>query len=74
MATFKLEKSGINKHVGHLLLDKNKEVIDASATCMQMLELDLQRFSKIKAKLDISLLLPQLFGANYYQFINKQGC
>lgn len=71
VATFKLEKSGINKNVGHMILDKNKEVIDASSSCMQMLEIDLQKFQKLKAKLDISLLLPQLFGANYYQFINK---
>ena len=74
VATFKLEKSGINKNVAHLILDKNKEVIDASSTCLSMLDIDLAKFQKMKAKLDISLLLPSLFGANYYQFINKTGC
>ena len=66
MATFKVEKSGINKNVAHLILDKQKEVIDISATCITMLDIDLNKYARMKAKFDISLLLPTLFGANYY--------
>jgi PAS domain S-box-containing protein len=72
-ATFKVEKSGINKNVAYLILDKNKILVDASASAIQMLELDLQRFSRIKARLDISQHLPSLFGQNYYQYVNKAG-
>ena len=68
-----MEKSSINKNVAHLILDKQKEVIDISATCITMLDIDLLKFSRMKAKFDISLLLPTLFGANYYQFQNKVG-
>ena len=41
MGTFKVEKNGINKNVAHLILDKNKEVIDVSSSCIQMLDIDL---------------------------------
>ena len=68
-----MEKNGINKNVAHLLLDKNREVIEISSSCIQMLEVDLMKFNKIKAKFDIQVLLPTLFGANYYQFQNKAG-
>lgn len=68
-----MEKNGINKNVAHLLLDKNREVIDISSSCIQMLEIDLSKFQKMKARLDIQALLPTLFGANYYQFQNKTG-
>lgn len=68
-----MEKNGINKNVAHLILDKNREVIDISSSCIQMLEIDLQKFQKLKAKFDIQTLLPTIFGANYYQFQNKAG-
>jgi hypothetical protein len=73
VATFKVEKSGINKNVAHLILDKQREVIDISSSCITMLDIDLNKFNKMKAKFDISLLLPTLFGASYYQFQNKAG-
>jgi len=38
-----------------------------------LLEIDLKQLQRKKAKLDIAILLPTLFGANYYQFINKAG-
>jgi hypothetical protein len=34
VATFKIEKSGINKNTAYLILDKNKEVIDISSSCI----------------------------------------
>jgi hypothetical protein len=40
-ATFKVEKSGINKNVAYLILDKNKHIHEASATAISMLEIDL---------------------------------
>jgi hypothetical protein len=66
VATFKIEKSYINKNVAHLILDKNKEVIDVSASCISMLDINLNKLFKKKAKFDIAVLLPTLFGANYY--------
>jgi PAS domain S-box-containing protein len=40
-ATFKVEKSGINKNVAYLILDKNKNLVEASASALAMLEIDL---------------------------------
>jgi hypothetical protein len=40
-ATFKVEKSVINKNVAYLILDRNKHILEASATAMNMLEIDL---------------------------------
>lgn len=53
-AIFKVEKSGINKNVAYLILDKNKFLIEASASAISMLEIDLQKFQKMKAKFDIA--------------------
>jgi hypothetical protein len=39
-----------------------------------MLDINLVKLFKKKAKFDIAILLPTLFGANYYQFVNKAGC
>jgi len=39
-----MEKNGINKNVAHLVLDKNREVLDISSTCIQMLDIDLNKF------------------------------
>lgn len=44
VATFKVEKSGVNKNVAHLLLDRNKEVVDISSSCLTMLDIDLNKF------------------------------
>jgi hypothetical protein len=38
-----------------------------------MLEIDLNKFQKIKAFFDISKHLPSLFGPNFYQYVNKAG-
>ncbi len=72
-ATFKLEKSGINKNVCYLLLDNNRNLLDSSASAMAMLEIDAQRFQRIKAKVSIDKHLPSLFGQNYCQHINTAG-
>ena len=65
-ASFKVEKSGINKSVAYLILDKNKVIHDASASAIAMLEIDLHKFEKIRAYFDISKHLPSLFGPNFY--------
>jgi ABC-type lipoprotein release transport system permease subunit len=72
-ATFKVEKSGINKNVAYLILDKNKNILEASSSAITMLEIDLQKFQKMKAYFDISKHLPSLFGPNFYQYVNKAG-
>ena len=63
----------MNKSIAYLLLNKNKEVVDISATCISMLDINLEKLHRKKAKFDINVLLPTLFGANYYQFVNKAG-
>ena len=40
-ATIKVEKSGINKNVAYLIIDKQKNLMEASATAISMLEIDL---------------------------------
>jgi hypothetical protein len=61
-----MEKNGINKNVSYLIVDKNKEVIDISSSCIGMLDINTEKLFKKKAKFDITILLPTLFGANYY--------
>ena len=56
------------------MLDKYKEIVDISASCFTLLDIRLHELIKKKAKFDIAILLPTLFGANYYQFVNKAGC
>lgn len=72
-ATFKQEKSGINKNVSYLILDNQRNLLETSASAISMLELDAQRFLRLKAKVSIERHLPSLFGPNYYQYINKNG-
>ena len=38
-----------------------------------MLDIDNNKLFKKKARFDITILLPTLFGGNYYQFV-KGGC
>jgi len=66
VATFKQEKTYINKNVAYIMLDKYKEIVDISASCFTLLDIRLQELQKKKAKFDIAILLPTLFGANYY--------
>ena len=34
IGTFKIEKSGVNKNVAYVIVDKNKEIVDISASCI----------------------------------------
>ena len=56
-----------------MILDKNKNIHEASASAIAILEIDLHKFEKIKALFDISKHLPSLFGPNFYQYVNKAG-
>lgn len=38
-----------------------------------MLELDIEKIFRKKAKFDINALLPTLFGVSCYQYVNKTG-
>ena len=68
-----MEKNAINKYVAYLILDKNKNLVDASASAIQMLDIDLHKIARMKARFDIQQHLSSLFGQNAYQYINKAG-
>ena len=61
VATFKVEKAGINKHVAHLILNKDKEILDISPTCFHMLGISIDLLNKKQVYYDIQSMLPQLF-------------
>ena len=48
-----MEKNAINKYVAYLILDKNKNLVDASASAIQMLDIDLHKIARMKARFDI---------------------
>ena len=73
MATFKVEKTGINKSVAHIIINKNREVLDVTASCISMLGIDLDQLQKKRAKFEISTLMPSLFSANNFRYTNKAG-
>jgi hypothetical protein len=73
VATFKVEKTGINKNVAHIIFDKNKEIMDISPSCLTMLGISYDKLSKKSILYDIPSLLPQLFQSNQQAYSNKAG-
>jgi hypothetical protein len=59
--------------VAYLIIDKQKNLMEASASAIAMLDIDLQRFHKLKARFDITQHLPSLFGGSYNLYSNKAG-
>lgn len=64
VATFKVEKTGINKNVCHMLLNKNKEIQDITPSCLKMLGISYEKINKKIIFYDMPTILPQLFQAN----------
>eukprot|EP00347_Sterkiella_histriomuscorum_P000937 403373955 len=73
VATFKVEKTGINKNVCHMLLNKNKEVQDITPSCLKMLGISYEKINKKIIYYDMPTVMPQLFQANQQQYQNKAG-
>jgi hypothetical protein len=68
VATFKIEKPGLNKNVCDILLNKKKEVIDASPGCENLLGISFNSVNRKQVYYDMPTLLPSLFlntSANY---------
>ena len=61
MATFKVEKTGINKNVAHIIFNKNKEIMDISPSCIQMLDISYDKLYRKNIFYDMPTILPQLF-------------
>lgn len=61
VATFKVEKTGINKSVAHMLLSKDKQLLDISPSCISMLGITIDRLTKKQIYYDMQSILPQLF-------------
>jgi len=61
VATFKLEKSGINKQIAHVLLSPQKELMDISASTISLLDISLEKLQKRNIYYDVKELLPDLF-------------
>ena len=73
VATFKVEKTGINKNVCHLLLTKNKEIADITPQCLKMLGISYEKLNKRIIYYDAQSMMPQLFSASSSQYSNKAG-
>ena len=61
MATFKVEKNGINKSSAFLLFDKSGELVDVSPSCLQLLGISHDSLSSKQIYFDVEQLFPQLF-------------
>lgn len=64
VATFKVEKTGINKQVCHLLLTKGKELADITAASLRMLGISHDKIQKKIVYYDMPSLFPQLFSGS----------
>jgi hypothetical protein len=73
VATFKVEKTGINKSVAHMLLSKDKELLDISPSCITMLGITIDKLSKKQIYYDMQSIMPQLFQASSQTYQNKAG-
>ena len=73
VATFKVEKMGINKSVCHLIINNNSEIEEITASCVPMLGISFDRFQKKVIYYDLQTLMPQLFSTTKQYYSNKAG-
>lgn len=75
MATFKVEKTGVNKNSGYLIFDKERELIEITPSCLPMLGLSYDALHKKAIYYDIDSLFPELFpdGIPSSTFLSKSG-
>lgn len=64
VATFKVEKTGVNKSAGYILFNQDKEILDISPSCIQLLGLTYDQLHKRQIFYDAPSLFPELFNAN----------
>jgi len=75
VATFKVEKTGVNKAAAYVLFNKAREIADVSPSCLQLLGISFDSLHKKQIYYDASSLFPQLFpdGQASTAFTNKAG-
>jgi len=72
-ATFRQDKPAVNKNYAYLILDKSSALVEASTSCINLLDIDIQRYNRLNVKITMSNHLDALFGQNQYVYHNKQG-
>jgi hypothetical protein len=75
VATFKVEKTGVNKSAAYLLFNKDRELVDVSPSCLQLLGISFDSLHKKQIYYDVQSLFPQLYqdGMPNPAFTNKAG-
>jgi hypothetical protein len=75
VATFKVEKTGVNKSVGYLLINTEREVLDISPSCIQLLGLTTEQLHKRQIFFDAAQIFPDLYQDNQLNnaFLSKAG-
>jgi len=75
VATFKVEKTGVNKSAAYLLIGKDRELMDISPSCLQLLGMSYDSLYKKQIFYDLPSIFPQLFqdGVPSSNFMNKAG-
>lgn len=58
VATMKVEKTGINKNAAHMILNKDKEILDISPSCLMMLGISFNLLNRKGIFFDLTSLLP----------------
>jgi hypothetical protein len=61
VATFKVEKTGVNKAAAYCLFSKDRDLVDVSPSCLQLLGISFDSLHKKQIYYDASSLFPQLF-------------
>ena len=61
MATFKVEKTGVNKSAAYLLFSKDRELVDISPSCLQLLGISYESLHKKQIYYDVQSIFPNLF-------------
>ena len=75
VATFKVEKTGVNKTAAYLLFSKERELVDVSPACLQLLGISHDSLHKKQIYYEVSTIFPQLFqdGVPSSAYTNKAG-
>ena len=66
VGTFKVEKKVISANVCFLLLNKNKEIVGMSSSCIHALGPNMDKIHKHNVRVDVSVLAPMLFSQVQY--------
>lgn len=75
VATFKVEKTGVNKSAAYVLFNRDREIADISPSCLSLLGISNDSLHKKQVYYDVGTLFPQLFvdGVASSIYTNKQG-